>query len=401
MKTNIAFWYDRPIEYSGGLNYIHNLLYAISVSRNDSIKPYVFFGKNVDIQTIKRFSKLAIVIQTSLLDRKSPLWFIQKILLKTLNSYFLINQVLKKHNISIISHAEHISKCPNHMKLLYWIPDLQYLHLPNLFPGLDIKSETNKLIKFIETSDMTVLSSENALSDLKKITSKEHHKKISVLQFVSQPDPFLISNADSNDEFSIIQKNHSLNKHFFYMPNQFWQHKNHKVVCQAVKILKSRGLNVIIVCTGNTMDYRLKDNKEKIFMEIKQYIHENHLEENIKLLGLVEYSSVLLFMKYCLAVINPSFFEGWSSTVEEAKSIGKLVILSNIPVHIEQSPLYSNYFSPNDPDELANILEKTWEQREHISSKNNTEETKILLHNRTVEYGEKYIKLINQLRFSV
>ena len=43
-------------------------------------------------------------------------------------------------------------------------------------------------------------------------------------------------------------------------------------------------------------------------------------------------------MFHSVAVINPSEFEGRSSTVEQAKSLGKQVILSNIKIHKEQKP---------------------------------------------------------------
>lgn len=43
-------------------------------------------------------------------------------------------------------------------------------------------------------------------------------------------------------------------------------------------------------------------------------------------------------IKYSVAVINPSRSEGWGSTVEQAKSMGKFILLSNLPVHIEQNP---------------------------------------------------------------
>ncbi len=37
------------------------------------------------------------------------------------------------------------------------------------------------------------------------------------------------------------------------------------------------------------------------------------------------------------ALINPSQFEGWSTTVEEAKSLGVKMLLSDLEVHKEQA----------------------------------------------------------------
>jgi glycosyltransferase involved in cell wall biosynthesis len=65
-------------------------------------------------------------------------------------------------------------------------------------------------------------------------------------------------------------------------------------------------------------------------------------------------------MRACRAVINPSLFEGWSTTVEEAKSLGKQAIVSDLPVHREQAPLRCMYFDPRDPEKLADALWLVW-----------------------------------------
>src|SRR5690606_7479795 len=64
-------------------------------------------------------------------------------------------------------------------------------------------------------------------------------------------------------------------------------------------------------------------------------------------------------MRKSVAIINPSLFEGWSTTVEEAKSLGKSILLSSIAVHLEQAPKRGLYFTPHDPNELATLLIKT------------------------------------------
>jgi glycosyltransferase involved in cell wall biosynthesis len=59
-----------------------------------------------------------------------------------------------------------------------------------------------------------------------------------------------------------------------------------------------------------------------------------------------------------MALINPSRFEGWSTTVEEAKSFGVPLILSDIDVHREQTGGAARYFGIDDPGMLADQL---WE----------------------------------------
>ena len=68
---------------------------------------------------------------------------------------------------------------------------------------------------------------------------------------------------------------------------------------------------------------------------------------------------MISLMYHSIAVINPSFFEGWSTTVEESKSLGKKILLSNIDVHVEQSPSRAHYFNPNNAYELADLIKQS------------------------------------------
>ncbi len=191
------------------------------------------------------------------------------------------------------------------------------------------------------------MSSNSAKEDF-KINHLDYIDKVRVVHFVSQPSNKK-SSPDNNSNKYISGK-------FFYLPNQFWAHKNHIIVFKALKILKEKGIDIQLVTSGLMQDYRKNNHIEPLL----SFVKENNLSDNIKFLGLIPYVDVLQLIKDSIAVINPSLFEGWSSTVEESKSVGKLVILSNILVHIEQSPRNSKYFDPNNEQELALILEQVW-----------------------------------------
>jgi glycosyltransferase involved in cell wall biosynthesis len=60
-------------------------------------------------------------------------------------------------------------------------------------------------------------------------------------------------------------------------------------------------------------------------------------------------------MRASIAVINPSLIEGWSTTVEEAKSLGVPLILSDIPVHREQTQ-EAMFFDPRSARSLAETM---------------------------------------------
>ena len=98
-----------------------------------------------------------------------------------------------------------------------------------------------------------------------------------------------------------------------------------------------------------------------------------------------------------IAVINPSKFEGWSSSVEQAKSFGKKVILSNISVHREQNPKRSIFFNTDDHKSLSKILIKclkTYDEKKEIKITVNNFK---FLENRMKKYGEDYLNKINKI----
>ena len=61
-------------------------------------------------------------------------------------------------------------------------------------------------------------------------------------------------------------------------------------------------------------------------------------------------------MRVCTALINPSLSEGWSTTVEEGKSLGVPMLLSDLRVHREQAGDRAYYFDPEAAGQLASLM---------------------------------------------
>ena len=92
------------------------------------------------------------------------------------------------------------------------------------------------------------------------------------------------------------------------------------------------------------------------FDELKDYVKSNNLEKNISFLGFIDRKEQLCLMKNAKAVIQPSLFEGWSSVVEDAKSLNKNIIVSSLNVHREQLENKAYYFDPYDEGDLADKM---------------------------------------------
>jgi glycosyltransferase involved in cell wall biosynthesis len=390
--TNVAFWFDAPIEYSGGLNYIKNLLYAVSLVNNGNVQPYVFFPHNMPDSIEKEFAQYATVVRTRLLERGSVPWFFHRVLYRLLGSMAIATALLKRYKIDVVSHVWFVYEGKVPFRLISWIPDFQYLHMPELFPTVDPQEETRRYQAIIRQSDANILSSFNALEDFKRIAPPTAVERTKVIQFVSQPRA---SSATTTVSLDGLREKYGFKGKYFFLPNQFWAHKNHMLVLQALKKLKEQGEEVLVICTGTLVDYRVKNTP--YIDSIKAYIAEHDLQDNVRILGLIDYDDVLFLMKYAVAVLNPSRFEGWSSSVEEAKSAGKRVLLSRIDVHVEQNPAHGAYFDPDDTDGLAQLMAEAWKMGDGTPDEAQIAVAQDELRARTFTYGKSYLDLLDDV----
>jgi hypothetical protein len=93
-------------------------------------------------------------------------------------------------------------------------------------------------------------------------------------------------------------------------------------------------------------------------------------------------------------LLNPSLFEGWSTTVEEGKVFNKKMILSNIKVHKEQCSSKAAYFKRNNPTELAKKIIQLSKE------KNNYQKISIIKKNykkSRISFAKNYLKIIESV----
>lgn len=233
-------------------------------------------------------------------------------------------------------------------KLVSWIADLQHFYYPQFFTKTKIV-ERNARIRFIlRNSKDLVVSSQAVKDDFLKFFKIPKTIKIQIYHFVS------IIEGLPDLAFDEIRAKYELPEHFYMISNQFHKHKNHKVVFEAVAELKKKGIEVCIGITG-----RFPDQPDSPYMqELHDIINKNDLKKAIKFLGLIPRGDQLLLMKYCKAILQPSLFEGWSTVIEDAKSLQVPVIAANLNVNIEQLEEKGTYFEPHNVSQLVSILEK-------------------------------------------
>lgn len=270
--------------------------------------------------------------------------------------------------------------------LLGWIPDLQYFKMPELFTEEEIKVLDGNSRRVAANATRVVLSSQAALRDFEQL-APEAVPRARTLPFVSQV-PANIYDADPG----WICKEYQLPERFVYLPNQFWQHKNHRTAIEALAILKSAHPEITIACSGNTNDRRSPLHFGHLLAEVARL----GLRNNFILLGWLPHGHMFQLMRQSLAVLQPSLFEGWSTTVEECKSLGKALIVSDIPIHREQRPEHALFFDPHQPEALAECLVRTYAQSNPGPDRALETEARAHLPARTRRFGNAFMEIVEE-----
>ncbi|MBM3494255.1 MAG: glycosyltransferase family 4 protein [Armatimonadetes bacterium] len=237
--------------------------------------------------------------------------------------------------------------------LLGWIPDFQYAHVPEAYDRVGVETCANSAQAIAERAVRIVLSSQTVRKDLEGLLPQQAHKA-RVARFVS-PVPEGIYDRDP----AWVCNEYHLPERFLYIPNQFWAHKNHHLVLEALRLDPARSAGVVVVCTGNPHDGR----NPTFFGELLVGISQAGLRDRMIVLGYVPRANVVPLMRQSVALLQPSRFEGWNVGIEEAKSLGKAVLASDLAVHLEQDPPGGVYFSVNDAEELSNKMAQVWDER--------------------------------------
>ncbi|HNP50108.1 MAG TPA: hypothetical protein PKL85_14780, partial [Bacteroidia bacterium] len=235
--------------WTGGFTYQANLIEALSTRPDIS----VYLVKNLDqvvetnesIQLPVKFLQFISQIKRAFQSKFSLVFRgYNKELTQKLNRYtFAQCNVLFTHN-----NAHLLSK--NNLLKLYWIPDFQHVHLSYFFSQDDINERNQRFLHGCEHADIVIVSSKNAQNDLANFAPQYLHKS-RISNFVSN----VPTGIWDMDPTQLIHR-YSIPEKFFYLPNQFWKHKNHLLVFEALSILKSENIFPNIVCTGNPTDYR-------------------------------------------------------------------------------------------------------------------------------------------------
>lgn len=259
-----------------------------------------------------------------------------------------LDKILKSNRIDI-AFPIMIESYPNiNTPWISYIPDLQEKHLPELFSKEEL-ADRERLYKRIVKDAKYILTTSKSV---KKDVNMYFPNKCKIYSTPFAPiatSQFAIENSCDMSKYHLPEK-------YFVVSNQFWAHKSHDTVFNAMEIIYKKGIrNVHLYCTGVMADYRGDAYQKRLNnllqnLECKKYIH---------ILGYIPKMEQVELIKNCNALVQPSLLEGdcGGCSVYLANSLCIDSILSDIEVNLEGcNDKKLHYFEVKNADSLANAM---------------------------------------------
>ncbi len=342
--------------WAGGAEYVKNLLHATRASAAEegcALRATLFTGRALEPVWREQFAPLAEIVRLPLLPRGLNRWL-------RLGNRALAREIrargidflfpLTYENTSTLGLHFPVAPFLRATRWAGWIPDFQHRHLPQFFSAADVRLRDEGITHLAAEAPKIVFSSETSAGDYHEFWPSAKARPF-VLHFRTFPDDDWF-----HGDPALVQKQHALPDRFLLVSNQFWQHKNHATVFAALGILARRGIRPHVACTGSLEDYRGKEHVAKL----REQIAALRIADQVALLGLIPRAEQVQLMRRCIAVVQPSLSEGWSTVVEDARLLGKPVVLSDLAVHREQNPPGARFFARESAEKLAATLAAAW-----------------------------------------
>jgi glycosyltransferase involved in cell wall biosynthesis len=342
--------------WMGGAEYVKNLLHAAltaAAAENRSVHAKLLTGQELEPEWHAQFAPHAEIVR---LPARRPL----------LNRFLRVGNralagALREHAIDFLYPLTYENEWTLGVQFPLapflastrwagWIPDFQHKHLPQHFSKQDLQLRDAGITHLAAEAPAIVFSSEAAAGDYRAFWPRANARPF-VLRFCTVP-----GESWFQGDPAAVQDRYQLPSRFFLISNQFWQHKNHSTVFAALAILAQRGVRPHVVCTGSLHDYRGAMHVQTL----RRQLVESGIQEQVSLLGLVPRLDQIQLMRRSIAVLQPSLSEGWSTVVEDARLLGKPLILSDLAVHREQNPPSARFFSPESVQDLATAMTEAW-----------------------------------------
>lgn len=285
---------------------------------------------------------------------------------KTFSAYWRSSNVvkdLKRFDINLyhgLSHEIPVGINASGIKSVVTIHDLIHERYPEQYNPIDVRIYSKKFRYACNHADHIIAISRQTKKDIVDFY-KIPEDKITVCYQSCNP---IFVKTISEEAKQLVKKKYNLPDRFFLYVGSLIVRKNLLNICKSIKILKDE-LKVPLVVIGDGKKYK---------EEVKKYILKNDIQQQViflsddpEIASLPSYRSAADFpaiYQSAIAMIYPSYFEGFGIPVLEALWSRLPVITSNVSCLPEAGGPAAYYVNPAIPEEIAAGMKKIFTERD-------------------------------------
>lgn len=230
-----------------------------------------------------------------------------------------------------------------------YIYDFQHRFYPHFFTPRIRRLRDRQFEQILRQATTVIVNARQVAIDAERFHRPS--AKLVPLPFSAAPDPRWF---DADPE--AVRERYGIGSRYFMVSNQFWIHKRHEVAFEAFLRVASRRLELELVCTGATDDWRAPEH----FPRLQAMIAASPAGARVHILGLIPKQDQIALLRGSLAVVQPTAFEGGpgGGSVFDAVATSVRSIVSDLPVNREIEAHVTEYFPLDDVDALASAMER-------------------------------------------
>lgn len=346
MKIGLVARFDN--QWAAGKYYIENILCALQRHPNQC-KIIILTEDGSAINWSEKISSPETLTYAPLEPKYSIIQRILNTIWRSVCKKNAIEKRISHANIDVVFPLGKTDEYPFEIidAKAFWIPDFQEKHFPGNFSKEELALRAAERTKIAKQSAPLVLSSRAAKADFLKFFSPTTCKTMVL--------PFAVYNSIPKhlNQDQVLEKFKVKKRAYFICPNQFWKHKNQMVIIRAAALIQKLmpELSFKILFTGKESGFK----GEGLAEECKKACEEFNLSAKIQFLGFIDRTELLILIKNASALLQSSLFEGWNTSIEDAKSLNSPIIASALDVHKEQLP-NQILLDPHDESIWANAM---------------------------------------------
>ena len=278
-----------------------------------------------------------------------------------------VKKDLKKYKIDLyhgLSHEIPLGIDKTGIKSVVTIHDLVHERYPEQYNPVDVRIYSRKFRYACEHAEKVIAISEQTKKDIIDFY-KTPEEKIAVCYQSCNP---AFGKEVSEQEKERVKKMYGLPDKFFLYVGSIIERKNLLNICKAMFLLRNE-TDIPLVAIGDGTRYK---------QQVKDYIMQNGLGKRVILLSenpsaksSKPFQSAADFpaiYQSAIAMIYPSFFEGFGIPVLEALWSRLPVITSNVSCLPEAGGEGAYYVNPGSAEEIAEGMKRVYSDKELVAT---------------------------------